>query len=149
MNLKYFDVAFEEANKAFLEDEVPIGAVIVKDDKVLAIAHNQKEKDCCCTSHAEILAIQKASKIIKNWRLENCDMYVTLDPCPMCASAIKQARIKNVFSSLNNNDFSNLELIEKIFQCDSVNPEVHFQSNYRVDQSKELLKMFFDKQRNS
>ena len=149
MNLKYFDIAFEEANKAFIEDEVPIGCVIVKNDEIVAVAHNQKEKDRCCTSHAEILAIQKASKKLKNWRLEECDLYVTLDPCPMCASAIKQARIKHVYSALNNTDSNNIDLIHKIFETDSVNPEVHFETNFCVDSSKKLLNLFFDKQRNS
>ncbi len=147
MDKQYFSVAFLEAKKAFEQDEVPIGAVIVKDGNILASAHNQKEKDCCCTSHAEILAIQQASSKLHNWRLEDCDLYVTLDPCPMCASAIKQARIRNVYSCLNNNDFHNLELIQSIFQTDSVNPEVHFESNLEVQKGKEILSEFFKKQR--
>ena len=149
MNLKYFDDAFKEANAAFFEDEVPIGAVIVKNNKIIAKSHNQKEKDCCCLSHAEILVIQSASKKLKNWRLEDCDLYVTLDPCPMCASAIKQARIKNVYSALNNNDLLNFDFITKIFESDTVNPGVHFESNCCIEQSRELLKKFFKKQRNS
>lgn len=148
MNRDYFDIAFEEAEKAFLEDEVPIGAVIVKNGEIIAKAYNKKEQDQCSISHAEILAIQEASHKLNNWRLEDCDLYVTLDPCPMCASAIKQARIKNTFSALNNNDFHNLELIESIFQTDTVNPEVHFESNLESERSKSILNKFFKKQRN-
>lgn len=149
MDRKFFDIAFEEANVAFKHQEVPIGAVIVKDGEIIASAHNKKEEDGCCTSHAEILAIQEASKKLNNWRLENCDIYVTLDPCPMCASAIKQARIRNIYSGLNNSDFHNLEIIERIFQTDKVNPEVHFESNMDMDRSKYLLNSFFEKQRNN
>ena len=149
MNLKYFDVAFDEAIKAFDENEVPIGAVIVRDDKIIAFAHNKKEHDKCSISHAEILAIMEASNKINNWRLEDCDIYVTLDPCPMCASAIKQARIKNVYSALNNSDNNNLNLIQSIFKKDITNPEVNFVSNLYVDRSKNLLNSFFDKQRNN
>lgn len=149
MNQKYFDIAFQMAEKAFEIDEVPIGAVIVLNDQVIAKAYNHKEKDGCCTSHAEILAIQKASKKLENWRLEDCDIYVTLDPCPMCASAIKQARIGHVFSALSNSDSDNTDIIVKIFQKDRVNPEVFFQSNLAVDKSKKILNSFFEKQRNS
>lgn len=147
MNLKYFDIAFEEANKAFIEDEVPIGCVIVKNDEIVAVAHNQKEKDRCCTSHAEILAIQKASKKLKNWRLEECDLYVTLDPCPMCASAIKQSRITNVYSALENSDDNNSSIINSIFLSDRTNPSVTFYTNLYVDKSKKLLNSFFKRHR--
>ena len=149
MKKEYLDLAFEMAQKAYNLNEVPIGAVIVKDDIILASTYNSKEKDMCCTSHAEILAIEEASKKIHNWRLENCDIYITLDPCPMCASAIKQSRIKNVYSALNNSDEDNLKIITQIFKNDKVNPEVHFESNLCVDKSKKMLNSFFEKQRNN
>ena len=149
MNQEYFDMAFLEAEKAFEHDEVPIGAVIVRNGEIISKAYNKKEENCCCTSHAEILAIEEASRVLHNWRLEDCEIYVTLDPCPMCASAIKQSRIKNVYSALNNSDSNNLELIESIFKKDKVNPSVIFQSNLAVDKSKNLLNKFFEKQRNS
>ena len=91
MNFKYMEMAIEEANKAFLEDEVPVGCVIVHGDEVLAVAHNKKEGMNCVTKHAEILAVEKASSKISNWRLDNCDVYVTMEPSPMCARALKQA----------------------------------------------------------
>ena len=149
MDKKYFDLAYEEAQKAFDLEEVPVGCIIVKDNRVLASAHNMKETDCCVTSHAEILAIQEASKKINNWRLEDCDLYVTLDPCPMCASAIKQSRIKNVYSALNNSDQDNLFIISKIFNLnDSTNSMVYFDTNLSVEKSKLLLNKFFKNQRN-
>ena len=147
MNLKYMDLAFKEAEKAFKHNEVPIGAVIVKNDVVLAKCHNNKEKSCCSVNHAEILAIIKASKKLKNWRLEECDIYVTLEPCPMCASAIKQARIKNVYSALKNIDVNNEVIIKKIFESDTVNPTVNFINNLSVEKSETLLQKFFQSRR--
>lgn len=82
--------------------EVPIGAVIVKNGKIIAKAYNTREKDQIATHHAEIIAIEKACKKLKSWRLDDCDMYVTLEPCPMCAGAILNARIKNLFYALKD-----------------------------------------------
>ena len=90
-------IALKEAKKAYDKLEVPVGAVIVKDGKIIAKAHNQKETKFDTTKHAEILAIQKASKKLNSWRLIDCEMYVTLEPCPMCAGAIIQSRIKKVY----------------------------------------------------
>ena len=101
MNFEYMNIAFDEAKKAFKCDEVPIGAVLVKNDKIIAKSHNNKEKKSCCLCHAELNVIKKASKKFKNWRLDDCELYVTLDPCPMCASAIKQSRISTVYSALH------------------------------------------------
>ncbi len=83
-------------------DEVPIGAVIVKNGKIISTAYNSREKDQIATHHAEIKAIEKANKKLKSWRLDNCDMYVTLEPCPMCAGAIVNARIKNLFYAVKD-----------------------------------------------
>jgi tRNA(adenine34) deaminase len=89
--------ALIEAEKAMAMDEVPVGAVIVKDGKIIASAHNLKEALKDVTAHAEILALKQASEEFSDWRLNGCDMYVTLEPCPMCASAIAQARISNLY----------------------------------------------------
>ena len=149
MNDKYMMMAFEEAKIAFNNNEVPIGVVIVKDDKIISKAHNRKELDNLVTSHAEIIAIQKAEKNLDNWRLDNCDLYVTLDPCPMCASAIKQARISNVYSALSNSDLNNSKIINEIFKNnDSINKSVEFKTDLFVDKSKELLSLFFENKRN-
>lgn len=93
----YMLLALKEAQKAYDIEEVPIGAVIIKDNKVISRAYNTRESKRQACNHAEILAIQKACKKIDAWRLENCDMYVTLEPCPMCAGAIINARIKNLY----------------------------------------------------
>ncbi|MDT8719403.1 nucleoside deaminase [Clostridium sp. 19966] len=95
--MNHIEQALEEANIAFELGEVPVGAVIVKEGKVISKAHNLKEKSKDVTAHAEIIAIREASKALDNWRLKDCSMYVTLEPCPMCISAIAQARIKDLY----------------------------------------------------
>lgn len=93
----YMKLALKEAEKAAMEDEVPIGCVIVKDGKVLARAHNRKEKKQDPTCHAEIECIRKAVKKLGNWHLDDCELYVTLEPCIMCAGSIVNARIAKVY----------------------------------------------------
>ena len=93
----YMSLALKEAQKALLEDETPIGCVIVKDDKVIARGHNKREIKNLVTSHAEVEAITKANKKLKSWRLVDCDLYVTVEPCIMCGGAIIQSRIRNVY----------------------------------------------------
>lgn len=93
----FMDKALNEAKIAKELNEVPVGAVIVKDNKIIASAHNLRENLKDPTAHAEIIAIKKASKILNNWRLCDCEMYVTLEPCPMCAGAIVQCRIKKLY----------------------------------------------------
>lgn len=97
MNEKWMREAIKQAKKAELYDEVPIGAVIVKDDKIIARAYNQRERKQLSTAHAEILAIEKACRKLHSWRLDGCELYVTLEPCPMCTGAIIQSRIKKVY----------------------------------------------------
>lgn len=89
--------AIKEAKKAKNLGEVPVGAVIVRDNKIIARAHNMTEKLKDPTAHAEVLAIKRACEVIKNWRLNGCELYVTLEPCPMCAGAIYQSRISKVY----------------------------------------------------
>lgn len=94
---KYMKEALKEAKKAYKKLEVPVGAVIVKDGEIIAKAHNLREAKNSPVSHAEILCIEKACKKLKTWRLEDMEMYVTLEPCPMCAGALIQTRIKKVY----------------------------------------------------
>ena len=149
MKEKFMNIAFEEAKIGFNNDEVPIGVVIVKDGEIISKAHNNKNSDNLVTSHAEIIAIEEAERIANNWRLDGCDMYITLEPCPMCASAIKQARIDNVYCALSNSDFNNSEIIYKIFDdSDTTNKSVYYESDLFVDKSKELLSLFFKNKRN-
>ena len=93
------------------------------------------------------MAINEASKKNNNWRLTDCDIYITLDPCPMCASAIKQSRIKNVYSANKNGDDNNYNIIKSIFTADKNNSSVNFITNLNSDKSNELLRAFFKKQR--
>ncbi len=94
---KYMNIAIEEAKKAFKKGEIPVGAIIVKDNIVIAKAHNTREESKNTLGHAEVSAINQACEYLNNWRLDECDMYVTMEPCPMCCGAILQARIKNVY----------------------------------------------------
>lgn len=91
----FMSISINEAKKSGLD--VPVGAVVVKNGDVITTAHNERELDNDVTSHAEILAIRKAEQVLGNWRLDDCDLYVTLEPCPMCGWAILQSRIKNVY----------------------------------------------------
>lgn len=114
MQKKFMNEALKEARKAYKKDEVPIGAIIVKDNGIISKAHNLVETKKDATMHAEIIAIKKASKKIGNWRLNDCEMYVTLEPCLMCKKAIELSRIKKVyFSTYRKNDDNKLTLYEK------------------------------------
>lgn len=97
MHEEFMKIALLEAKKAFAKEEVPVGAVIVQDGKIIAKAHNLKETKNDTTYHAEILAIQKASKKLKKWRLTDCEMYVTLEPCSMCTGALINCRLKKLY----------------------------------------------------
>ncbi len=96
-NIAFMKEALKEAEKAQKAGEIPVGAVIVKNNKIIAKGCNKREKEQSSISHAEINAIKKANKVLKNFRLTNCDIYVTLEPCPMCAGAIIESRIKNIY----------------------------------------------------
>lgn len=148
MNNEFMNLAFEQAEIAFFNNEVPIGAVIVKNGEVLSTSYNKKEELQNSLAHAEIMAINKAETLLKNWRLDGCELYVTLDPCPMCASAIKQARISTVYSALSNSDEKNSQFLREIFNKDKTNPSVKFITNINPQKSKKLLNSFFVKQRN-
>ena len=149
MDKKYLNMAFDLAKSAMENDEVPVGVVIVKNGELLSSAFNNKNSDNLVTSHAEIIAIQDAENKLNNWRLDDCDMYVTLDPCPMCASAIKQARISNVYSALSNSDKNNSLIISMIFNSnDNLNKKINFKTNLDVEKSRKLLNSFFENKRN-
>lgn len=121
MQNKFMQIAIEEAQKS--EQDIPVGAVIVCGDKVVARSHNMKEQTNNITDHAEITALKKASEILNNWRLEDCDMYVTLEPCPMCGWAILQSRIKNLY-------FGSYDLKYGAFSCLNLNNYSEFNTNF-------------------
>ena len=143
INEKYMREALKEAQKAYDKLEVPVGAVIVKDGKIIARAYNQKEKKFDTTKHAEILAIQKASKKIKSWRLIDCEMYVTLEPCPMCAGAIIQSRIKKVYYGVSDEKTGAVGSKLNLFKDYKFNHNVEVENGILTDKCKELLQNFF------
>ena len=102
MNEKYMKIAFDEAKKAYKHGEMPGGAVIVKNGKIIGKGYNKKEKKGNAIMHAEIIAINKACKKNKDWRLNDCEIYVTLEPCLMCIGAIVESRIKKVYCGVKN-----------------------------------------------
>jgi len=146
MENKYIELAYKEALKAYKCDEVPIGAVIVLNGKVIAKAYNKKVSSNDVCAHAEILAIKKASSKLKDWRLVDCEMYVTLEPCPMCAGAIEQSRIKKVYIGTKSNFKSNQEIIDKIFDNQEFYHRVEYEYLNDLNCS-EILKDFFAKKR--
>lgn len=141
------ELAYKEAIKAFEADEIPVGAVLIKNGEIIATAHNMKEVKGCAIYHAEILAIMEATKKLDNWRLDGCDMYVTLEPCPMCASAIKQSRISNVYCGLSNSYLNNGKILKQIFESDNVNPSVNFHNDLYSEVIKDLMQKFFIEKR--
>lgn len=138
--------AIKEAKKAYIKDEVPIGAVIVKDGKVISRAHNLRESKQCSTAHAEILAIEKACKKLGTWRLDECDLYVTLEPCPMCAGAILQSRIRKVIFGALDRKGGSIVSNMKMYEVKGYNhyPDIDVQLN---DECSQLLKDFFKQKR--
>ena len=110
----YMDIALQEAKKAYKKEEIPVGAVIVKNGKVISKAYNRKNKSNRVKDHAEIIAIDKANRKLRNWRLEDCEIYITLEPCPMCASAIEQARIKRIITGAVNKNKETRQISEAI-----------------------------------
>ena len=144
---KYMIMAIAEAKKALKLDEVPVGAVIVKDGIVVAKAYNQKNTSNIVSRHAEIIAIEEASHVLNNWRLIDCDMYITLEPCPMCMSAIQQSRIKKVYYGIENSDINNRKLIQMIAQKSNTNPGVNLSGGYMKSHITLLMTSFFKKHR--
>jgi tRNA(adenine34) deaminase len=142
-HLEAMQEALIEAQKAFDNNEVPVGCVILKDGKIIARAHNQKEHDQQACSHAEILAIKKANKEVNDWRLNDCTLVVTLEPCMMCAGAIQQARIPHVVFGLSDEKFG---AYGGCFDSNLIKGFNHYPSitsGILSDRSQHLLQSFF------
>ena len=105
MNKKYINILIKEATKSLETGDIPISAIIVENDKIISKAHNSKEKYNVVTRHAEIIALEKACKKKKTWHLDNCEIYITMEPCLMCMNAISQARIKKIYYILDNKKY--------------------------------------------
>ena len=143
MENQWMKEALKEARKAIQKEEVPIGAVIVKDGKVIARAHNLRETKRLATAHAEILAIEKACKKLNAWRLENCDMYVTLEPCIMCAGAIIHARIKNLYIGAMDPKAGAAGSVINLFKDIKLNHEVNLFYQVDAEECSNIIKDFF------
>jgi len=128
---KFMKEALKEAEKAYKKEEIPVGAVIVKDGKIIARAHNLKEMKTSTINHAEINVINKANNKLKNWRLTDCEMYVTLEPCPMCAGAIIQSRIKKLYIGTMD---------PKTGACGSVLNLLEYKFNHQVEVEHGVLR---------
>lgn len=148
MNKEYYmGQALKEAKKAFDIDEVPIGAVIVMDEKIIARAYNSKETKNDTTKHAELLAIQKASKKIGAWRLSKCELYTTLEPCPMCAGAIINSRIKKVYIGTLDPKAGAVGSVLNLFEDYNFNHKPEVEYGIKEEECSNILKQFFKKLR--
>lgn len=147
MEEKYMLEALKEAKKSFVKGDVPVGAVIVKDNKIISRAHNEKEIQKIATKHAEILAIEKACKKLKSWHLEECELYITLEPCLMCAGAIIQSRISKIIYATSNEKFGFAGSIENVLNNKKNNHKVKIINGVLEQESQKLLKNFFKTKR--
>ena len=147
MNEKFMVEAIKEAKKAELIDEVPIGCVIVKDDKIIARGHNLRESKQRSTAHAEIIAIEKACRKLKSWRLEGCSLYVTLEPCPMCSGAILQSRIEHVVYGAKDPKGGCMESCMNMYEVKGFNHYPEVIGGVLEDECGSLLKTFFKRKR--
>ena len=140
---KFMKEALKEAKKAYEKLEVPVGCVIVKEGKIIARAHNLKETKFDTTKHAEIVAIQKASKKLKSWRLLDCEMYVTLEPCSMCAGAIINSRIKKVYIGAMDEKTGACSSVLNLFEDYKFNHKVELETGMMSEECEKILKDFF------
>jgi len=147
-NEYYMKEALKEAKKAYKIGEIPVGAIIVYNDQIIARGYNKREKNQSTISHAELEAIKKANKKIGSWRLEDCILYVTLEPCAMCAGAIIQARIKEVYYSAKDPKTGALGSVINLFDH-KFNHQVLYHGGLLEEQSKNLIQSFFKDLRNS
>ena len=141
--IKYMKAALREARKAEKLEEVPIGCVIVQNDKIIARGYNRRNTDKNTLSHAELTAIKKASKKTGDWRLEDCVMYVTLEPCPMCAGAIVQSRMKKVVIGTMNPKAGCAGSVMNLLQVAAFNHQVEIERGVLEEECSDMLSEFF------
>lgn len=146
MNTGFMEMALAEAKKAYNEGEIPVGAVIVKDGKVIARAHNRREKQKSALSHAECEAIKIANAVLGDWRLDGCSMYVTLEPCMMCMGAIRNARISElIYGAFDLRDgFCDSQV--NIAAFEGYCPKIY--AGIKEDKCKRMIEQFFEEMRN-
>jgi len=143
MKEKFMAAAIEQAKKAALIDETPVGAVIVLDDKIIARGYNKRETKKNALMHAEIIAIDKACKKIGAWRLSECEMYVTLEPCPMCSGAIINSRIKKLYFGAYDKKAGCCGSVANLFEEGMFNHDVEVEGGIRCEECGSILSEFF------
>ena len=143
MEEKFMQEALKEAKKAYDKLEVPVGCVIVKEGKIIARGHNLKETKKDTTKHAEMIAIQKASKKLDSWRLIDCEMYITLEPCSMCAGAIINSRIKKIYIGALDEKTGAAGSVFNLFQDYTFNHKVEVETGILKEECEKILKDFF------
>lgn len=147
MHSHFMKLALEQAEQAFREDEVPVGAVIVQGERVIAAAYNQREKLRDPTAHAEMIAITQAAGALNSWRLDECTLYVTLEPCPMCAGAILQARIPLVVYGAADPKAGAVHTLYRMLEDPRLNHRSLSVSGVLAEECGQILSRFFQQQR--
>ena len=147
MNNQYMSIALKEAKKAYALGDIPVGAVIVKDNKVVAKAYNKKNKTKDPTNHAEILAIKKACKKLGDFRLEGSSMYITLEPCVMCMGAILNARISKVVFGAYDKESGYVQSNGQLFSGPTLNHKCKFEGGVEAEKCSKILQDFFKSKR--
>ena len=145
--IRFMKEAIKEAKKAELIDEVPIGCVIVKDDRIVARGHNVRETKKTPLGHAEIIAIDKASKNLGAWRLQDCDIYITLEPCIMCAGAIIQSRIRHVYYGEKDPKGGAIESSINVLEAKSINHHPEITSGILEEECSNIISQYFKRKR--
>ncbi|MDD3392049.1 MAG: nucleoside deaminase [Bacilli bacterium] len=143
MKEKYMMIALKEAKKSLKYNDVPVGAIILKNNKVVAKSYNKKEKYQSATRHAEIDVIEKASKKLNTWHLDDCTIYITMEPCLMCTGAIIQARIKKIVYATDNNKYGFSKQTNNLLEKNNIN----ITKNILKEESIKLLQDFFKNKR--
>lgn len=143
----FMSYAVVEAKKAIELNEVPVGAIVVKDNKIIGKGFNTVIRDKSVAAHAEINAINAASEMINNYRLVNCDLYVTLEPCHLCAKAIVDARINNLYFGASESKTGAIESIDQFFERSHLNHRVNSSGGHLKEESSSLLRKFFRSKR--
>lgn len=142
-DIKYMKEALKEAQKAYLKKEIPVGAVIVYQDKIIARAYNTRVSEKQVFTHAEIKAINKACKKLNSWILEDCTIYVTLEPCLMCTGALLQSRIKRIVFAANEPKHGVIESIDNVLDNPKFNHHIEITGGVLKEESSTMLKNFF------
>lgn len=146
---RFMYAALSEAERAFDENEVPIGAVVVHNNRIIGRGYNQTERLKDPTAHAEMLAITAAANYLQDWRLNECDLYVNLEPCVMCTGAAISARIRTIFFSVYEPKFGACGSLYNIAEEGKLNHKIKVVSGIYAEESSKMLKEFFNKQRNA